>query len=326
MTARPRPNVDALAEAVLQGDRAHLARAITLIESRHPEDREPAQELLARVLPRTGDSQRIGITGVPGVGKSTFIEAFGIHRVDEGHRVAVLAVDPSSSVSGGSILGDKSRMNRLAQREEAFIRPSPAGAFLGGIGRRTRETMFLCEAAGFDIVLVETVGVGQSETLVSDMVDLFLVLMLPGAGDELQGIKRGVLELADLVAVNKADGDQLAAARFAQSEYSSVLRYTRGEVDGWRPRALCVSALTGEGLSELWVEMKRHRELLGSNGRLEQKRREQRRSWLRSLLTEAVLDAFHSRAGMAVQISEVEEAVMDGRMTAVQGVGRLLGT
>ena len=325
MTARLHPDIDGLTEAVLRGDRVHLAKAITLIESRHPEDAEPAQELLARLLPHTGASHRIGVTGVPGVGKSTFIEAFGLERVEEGRRVAVLAVDPSSSVSGGSILGDKSRMNRLAQREEAFIRPSPAGGSLGGVARRTRETVFLCEAAGFDIILVETVGVGQSEIVVADMVDLFLVLMLPGAGDELQGIKRGVLELADLVAVNKSDGDQLAAARIAQSEYSSVLRYTRGEVDGWSPRALCVSALTGEGLDELWERIQRHRGTLSANGRWEGKRREQRRSWLRSLLTEAVLDAFHSRPGTTARLGAVEDAVMEGRMTAVQGVRELLG-
>lgn len=325
MTGRPRPDTSALAEAVLRRERVYLARAITLIESRHPDDAEPAQELLARLLPHSGRSHRIGITGVPGVGKSTFIESFGLQRVEEGHRVAVLAVDPSSSVSGGSILGDKSRMDRLAQREEAFIRPSPAGASLGGVGRRTRETVFLCEAAGFDIVLVETVGVGQSETVVAGMVDLFLVLMLPGAGDELQGIKRGVLELADLVAVNKSDGEQLAAARIAQSEYSSVLRYTRGEVDGWSARATCVSALTGEGLEGLWKSIQRHRETLSANGRWEGKRREQRRSWLRSLLTEAILDAFHSRTGVANRLTEVEAAVMEGRMTAVQGVRELLG-
>ena len=324
MSGRGRPDIATLAAAVSQGDRVALARAITLIESRKPEDAESAQELLVTLLPRTGNSHRIGITGVPGVGKSTFIEAFGLQRVEEGRRVAVLAVDPSSSVSGGSILGDKSRMNRLAQREEAFIRPSPAGASLGGVARRTRETMLLCEAAGFDLILVETVGVGQSETVVADMVDLFLVLMLPGAGDELQGIKRGVLELADIVAVNKSDGDQLAAARIAQSEYSSVLRYTRGEVDGWAPKALCVSAHTGDGLETLWQRIEEHRATLEGNGRWEGKRREQRRSWLRSLLSESVLDRFYGRADVKTRLPEIEEAVMEGRMTAVQGAQELL--
>lgn len=321
-----RPDLAALANRVLARDRKTLAQAITLVESRRPQDATDAQELLGRLLPHTGGAHRIGITGVPGVGKSTFIEALGVQLIERGHRIAVLAVDPSSSVSGGSILGDKSRMHRLSQSDAAFIRPSPAGGSLGGVGRRTRETLLLCEAAGFDLVLVETVGVGQSETMVAEMVDLFLVLMLPGAGDELQGIKRGVLELADLVAVNKADGDQVAAARRAQSEYSAVLRYTRGEVDGWKARALCVSALTGEGLAELWALAREHRQILTANGRWETRRREQRRSWLHTLLSEAVLEEFRNRPTVRARLDAVEIAVMNGEVTAVQGVRTLLAS
>jgi LAO/AO transport system kinase len=247
-----------LEQGVREGNRTQLARAITLVESTKPDDREKAQELLQKLMPETGRAVRIGISGVPGVGKSTFIEAFGSMLCDKGHRVAVLAVDPSSARTGGSILGDKSRMAELAQNTNAYIRPSPNARTLGGVGRRTRESMLLCEAAGFDVVLVETVGVGQSETMVAEMVDFFLVLMLPGAGDELQGIKRGILELADAIVVNKADGDLLPKAREAQREYASALMYLSRRHEGWDPPALLASAKERTGLDELWEKIAEH--------------------------------------------------------------------
>ncbi|MEE9562590.1 MAG: methylmalonyl Co-A mutase-associated GTPase MeaB, partial [Thermoanaerobaculia bacterium] len=252
MQAESSVTVEDYVRGIQEFDRGILARAITLVESRKPEDMALAQELLVRLMAQTGDAVRVGITGVPGVGKSTFIDALGTRLIDDGHRVAVLAVDPSSSISGGSILGDKSRMPRLAAAAEAFIRPSPNALSLGGVTRRTRETMLLCEAAGFDVILVETVGVGQSETVVADMVDCFLVLVLAGAGDELQGIKKGIIELADLVAVNKADGDNLERAQLAKRDYAAALRYLGARPTSWEPRVVTVSGLTGAGMAELW--------------------------------------------------------------------------
>ncbi|MCD4750776.1 MAG: methylmalonyl Co-A mutase-associated GTPase MeaB [Thermoanaerobaculales bacterium] len=262
-------------------DRAVLGRAITLVESNRPEHHKKAQELLTTLLPDTGGAHRVGISGVPGVGKSTFIESFGSRLVDDGHTVAVLAVDPSSSRSKGSILGDKTRMERLSSLDGAFIRPSPTGGSLGGVGRKTRETILLCEAAGFDIVLVETVGVGQSETLVADMVDVFLVLMLSGAGDELQGIKRGILELADIIAVNKADGDNLLAAQRARTEYEGALRIFRppGHTP-WDPQVVTCSASSGAGLGEIWDLIEEHRRRFRAGGHLETMRSRQRLQWM----------------------------------------------
>jgi LAO/AO transport system kinase len=248
-TMQPRPlAINDLLRGIRERDRAVLGRAITLVESNKSEDRPPAQELLTRLLPLTGAARRIGISGVPGVGKSSFIESFGLRLVDQGHRVAVLAVDPSSSVSKGSILGDKTRMEELASSDGAFIRPSPTGGSLGGVARKTRESILICEAAGFDIVLVETVGVGQSETAVAEMVDFFLLLKLAGAGDELQGIKRGILELADLISINKADGDNIAPAERARAEFERALEILRPEGEhGWRPRVVTSSGHTGAG-------------------------------------------------------------------------------
>ena len=268
----PRQYVD----GVLGGDRVVLARAITLVESELPEDRGLAADVLDGVLPHSGRARRVGITGVPGVGKSTFIDTLGMHLVrDRGERVAVLTVDPSSPVSGGSILGDKTRMERLAMEDRAFIRPSPARGHLGGVARRTRETVLLCEGAGFENVLVETVGVGQSETAVRSMTDFFLLLMLAGAGDALQGIKRGIIEMADAMAVTKADGDNVAAAERARHEYASALHLFPASPDGWAPVVVTCSALTGAGIAELWAAVLEHRVQLEANGWFAVRRAEQ---------------------------------------------------
>jgi LAO/AO transport system kinase len=254
-----KPALQALAERVLDGDRRALSRAITLIESRRPDHQEQAEKLIERLLPATGKAVRLGISGTPGAGKSTFIEALGRRVIGEGQRIAVLAVDPSSRRSGGSILGDKTRMQRLAQAPEAFIRPSPAGHTLGGVTRRTRAAALACEASGFDLIVIETVGVGQSESAVADMVDCFLLLLAPGGGDELQGIKRGIVELADLVVVNKADGDLLAAASAARADYQAALHLLRPATPAWTPEVLTCSALHDQGIEEVWQAVQRHR-------------------------------------------------------------------
>ncbi len=322
-------DLDQLVASVRTGDRVQLARAITLVESGLAADQELAQEVIERILPYTGEAIRVGISGVPGVGKSTFIEALGTRLVARGHQVAVLAVDPSSTLSGGSILGDKSRMPDLARAPEAFIRPSPSAATLGGVARRTRESMLLCEAAGFDVVLVETVGVGQSETAVADMVDFFLVLMLPGAGDELQGIKKGILELADLIAVNKADGEQQALARTAVRDYSATLRYARRRSNPWKPRAVAVSARTGTGIDELWEIVLEHRAVLtaaaeaGEPGGLQDRRTDQLARWMWSLVEERLLGDFRAHPGVSAHLEEVETAVREGRSTPAKAVREL---
>jgi len=268
MAATAKADVKALAAGVRAGDRRALARAITLVESTRADHRAEANALLGALLPHAGKSVRLGITGVPGVGKSTFIEAFGLHVIGEGHRIAVLAIDPSSKRGGGSILGDKTRMEQLARSEAAFIRPSPAGTTLGGVARRTREAMLVSEAAGFDVILVETVGVGQSETAVADMVDMFLLLLAPAGGDELQGIKRGIVELADLLVVTKADGDLAAAAGRTQAEYQHALRLLRPTVAGWTPSVLLTSAATGKGIAEVWQAVGRYRAAVEKGGGL----------------------------------------------------------
>ncbi len=299
---------------------ADLARAITLVESTRSEDRTRAQELLQSVMSETGNAVRIGISGVPGVGKSTFIEAFGTMLCDAGHRVAVLAVDPSSARTGGSILGDKSRMAELAQNANAYIRPSPSAKTLGGVGRRTRESMLLCEAAGFDVVIVETVGVGQSETVVADMVDFFCVLMLPGAGDELQGIKRGILELADAVVVNKADGDLLGKARIARSEYASAIHYLTPRYPGWTPPAMLASALERTGLDELWTVIEEHRKTID----LDALRTDQLEHWWRSQMTEEVQRQFAENADVRADWERIRADVRAGKITPAQGAANLL--
>ena len=320
----PGLSVDEYAAGILAGDRSVLARAITLVESQAPAAFVTAQEVLGRVLDRTGRALRVGISGVPGVGKSTFIDALGVHLVQEGHHVAVLAVDPSSSISGGSILGDKSRMPRLSSLPEAFIRPSPSARSLGGVGRRTRETMLLCEAAGYDVILVETVGVGQSETMVSEMVDFFLVLMLPGAGDELQGIKRGILELADTIAVNKADGDNLPRAREAVRDYGSALRYMRRRSDVWEPTAVMVSALTGDGLAALWDLVEVHRSVTSEAGELDEVRRAQRLAWMWHVIEDRLIAAFRTDDDVNRSLGEMESAVLEGELTPTRGASLLL--
>ncbi len=320
---RKRLTVDQYVDGVRAGERGVLARAITLVESRLPSDYQLAQDVLARLQPLVGGARRVGITGVPGVGKSTFIESLGLSLCERGHRLAVLAVDPSSSLSGGSLMGDKTRMARLAQHERAYIRPSPSGLSLGGVTRRTRETMMLCEAAGFDVVFVETVGVGQSETVVADMVDFFCVLMLPGAGDELQGIKKGILELADVIAVNKADGDNVARAKRSRAEYAAALGYTRTKHPDWKPESVCVSGLTGDGLEDLWAIVERHRQVLGESGGLDQLRAEQRRRWMWAMIEDRLLTAF--REFRADALAEAERAVVAGSLNPTRAANELLG-
>lgn len=322
--ARPRLTLQDYVDGVLAGDRPVLARAITLIESRREADAALAQELLERLLPRTGHAVRVGITGTPGVGKSTLLDALGLSLIEKGHTLAVLAVDPSSTVSGGSILGDKTRMARLAVRSEAFIRPSPSAASLGGVTRRTRETMLLCEAAGFDVVLVETVGVGQSETAVADMVDHFVVLSLPNSGDELQGIKKGVLELADVLAVNKADGDAMAQASLALRELKAALRYLRPRFSEWRPRALKVSGFTGAGLDDLWQAVLDHRTALTATGRLAEVRQEQLRRWMWAMIEERLVTTFKADPAVRAKLDAVEGQVIAGSTTAPRAALELL--
>jgi LAO/AO transport system kinase len=321
---RARLSLDEYERGVRAGDRGVLARAITLVESRQPKDAELAQDLLARLLPETGRAWRVGITGVPGVGKSTFVDALGTQLCDAGHRVAVLAIDPTSSLSGGSILGDKTRMGRLSVAPNAFIRPSPSGLTAGGIARRTRETMLLCEAAGFDVVLVETVGVGQGETAVADMVDFFLVLALPGSGDELQGIKKGILELADGIAVNKADGDNAARARHALGDLLSAFKYLPRKRASWPTRAVATSGQTGAGLPELWQLVEEHRRVLEASGELAALRAEQQATWMWTLVRERLEHAFRAHSVVAVRLDELERDVRAGRVPATRAATELL--
>jgi len=320
----PRLALDAYEAGVTSGDRGVLARAVTLVESRDASDGELAQQLLHRVLPRSGGAHRIGITGVPGVGKSTFIDELGMRLIAAGKKVAVLAIDPTSQLSGGSILGDKTRMQRLALDPRAFVRPSPSGLSPGGVARRTRETILLCEAAGFDVVLVETVGVGQGETAVADMVDFFLVLVLPGSGDELQGIKKGVFELADALAVNKADGDGAARARIALGDLRSALRYLPRKQASWTPRAVAISGLTGAGLDELWALIEEHRATLEASGDLARLRAGQQRTWMWALIRERLDDVFRAHPAVAAALPRLEAAVQAGEITSTAAADELL--
>ncbi len=320
---RRKLDVAEYAAGVLACDRAVLGRAITLIESNAKKDQQLAQRLLVELLPHSGKSQRVGITGVPGVGKSTFIEALGSNLTAAGHRVAVLAVDPTSGVTGGSILGDKTRMTKLSRDERAFVRPSPSSGSLGGVGRKTRETMLACEAAGFDVILVETVGVGQSETVVSEMVDFFLVLMLANAGDELQGIKRGIMELADMIAINKAEADA-TAARNAKREYMSALRLMRGTHADWKPPVLTVSGLHNQGLDVLWEKITEFRALFTKNGQLEVRRREQMRRWMWSMVDDRVRAAVREHPEVATLVTRLERELIEGTTTATLGAEAIL--
>ncbi len=323
-TPKGRLSPSAYVEGVRKGDRSVLSRAITLMESRRPEDRKLAEEVLNALLPETGGAHRIGITGAPGVGKSTLIDRLGSHLIEQGHRLAVLAVDPSSVRSGGSILGDKTRMVRLAGSPAAYVRPSPSGGTLGGVARATREAILLCEAAGFDIIFVETVGVGQSEVMVAEMVDLFLLLLLPGAGDELQGIKKGVLELADVIAVTKADGDNLPRAREAARQIRSALRILEPPSPHWRPPVLLTSARTGAGLQELWQAIERHHATCRRTSAFRRRRRNQQVRWFHALLDARLEELLQEQPGVAELLPELEQAVADGRMTPTTAVERLI--
>lgn len=317
-------DVAEIADSVIAGDRRALAQAITLVESTREDHRVQAQDLLDRILPKTGRSTRIGVSGAPGVGKSTFTEVFGSYLTGIGKRVAVLAVDPSSKRSGGSILGDKTRMELLSRDPNAFIRPSPAGGTLGGVARRTREAMLLVEAAGFDVVLVETVGVGQSETAVADMVDLFMLLLSPGGGDELQGIKRGITELADLVVVNKADGDLKTAADQAVAEYTAALHMLRPRSAHWTPRVLQVSSLESRGLEEVWRGIEDYQAALSTAGEIEVRRADQAQAWMWSEIGENLMSAFKISPSVGKRLPVLEKQVAAGEISATAAARELL--
>ena len=317
-------SVEALAGQIRAGDRRALAKGITLVESTHPDHRQQAAQLLELLMPDTGNSIRLGISGVPGVGKSTFIEAFGNYLIERGHSVAVLAVDPTSAISGGSILGDKTRMETLAFAENAFVRPSPAGTTLGGVTRRTRESLLLCEAAGFDVILVETVGVGQSETAVADMTDMFLLLLLPAGGDELQGIKRGIMELADLVLVNKSDGERAESAEQTITDFSSALGFIRPRFSDWQPRVMACSALEHRGMEEAWEQVQEFCSTLSSQGELDRQRARQARAWLWSETAEALIADLRDHPRVKSLVPELEEAVTQGRLPATLAAQRLI--
>jgi LAO/AO transport system kinase len=309
------PDIHALAKDLRAGQRAALARAITLVESRRGDHQAAARELVQALLPHTGDAVRVGITGSPGVGKSTTIDALGMFLIERGHRVAVLAVDPSSARTGGSILGDKTRMARLASSDDAFIRPSPSSGTLGGVAAKTREAMLLCEAAGFDIVLVETVGIGQSETAVCDMTDFFLALMLPGAGDELQGIKKGLVELADMIAINKADGDNLKRANLAAADYRSALHILSPRSEHWHPPVETYSALCCTGLDRLWQKILDHRTAMTASGEFASRRREQQVKWMWSMLESRMMARLRADPAIRTRLKKMEAEVADGRVS-----------
>ena len=315
---------EALAKGVLEGNRRALARAITLVESTRDDQRAPASALLERLIPYAGNSIRLGISGVPGVGKSTFVEALGNHVIDTGHRVAVLTVDPSSAISGGSILGDKTRMELLSRRSEAYIRPSPAGDTLGGVTRRSREALILCEAAGFDVIIVETVGVGQSETKVADMTDMFVLLLLPGAGDELQGIKRGIMELADLILINKADDDLLALAGRTAADYRGALTLLHPRSANWKVEVQTCSARDGTGIAEAWKVALSHREMLDASGEFTARRAAQSRDWMWSDVSDNLITALQSDPQVRKQIPVLEAAASEGRIPPTVAARQLL--
>ena len=317
-----------LARGIRAGNRAVLARAITLIESKRADHQRAARKLVQELLPATGGAVRLGITGAPGAGKSTSIDALGTFLTGKGHKVAVLAVDPSSSRTGGSILGDKTRMARLASDPHAFVRPSPASGTLGGVAAKTRETMLLCEAAGYDVVMVETVGIGQSETAVADMTDFFLVLMLPGAGDELQGLKKGIVELADMIAVNKADNDNIQRAKLAAAEYRAALNILTPHSATWSPPVLTFSALTGNGIAELWAQVLTHKDKMTGSGELAARRREQQVKWMRTMLEERLSARLRGDPAVRAKLRQAEAAVAAGKLApalAVEEIAQLLG-
>jgi LAO/AO transport system kinase len=324
----PGPDLARLAEGIRAGDRALIARAITLVESKRADHRKAAHHLVQELLPDTGKALRIGITGAPGVGKSLTIDTLGSYLTGKRHRVAVLAVDPSSIRTGGSILGDKTRMARLAIDANAFVRPSPSSGTLGGVAAKTRETMLICEAAGFDVVLVETIGIGQSQTAVTDMTDFFLVLMLPGAGDELQGLKKGIVELADMLAVNKADGDNIPRAKAAAAEYRAALHILVPRSPNWTPPVVTYSALTGDGVAELWQQVLAHRERITVSGELMARRRDQQVKWMWAMLEERLFSRLKSDPALKAKLPRIEAAVGAGKlspMLAVEDIAQALG-
>jgi LAO/AO transport system kinase len=324
----PSPDIGRIAHDIRAGGRTVLSRAITLIESKRADHRRAAAALTQELLPSTGKAVRIGITGAPGVGKSTTIDGLGSMLTEAGHRLAVLAVDPSSQRTGGSILADKTRMARLASDMNAFIRPSPASGTLGGVAAKTRETMLLCEAAGYDVILVETVGVGQSEIAVADMTDFFLALMLPGAGDELQGLKKGIVELADLIAINKADGDNIARAKAAAAEYRAALHILTPRSPNWVPPVVTYSALTGDGIAALWRHVLEHREKLTASGELAARRGEQQVKWMWSMLEERLFAPLRSDRALKAALPRIEAEVVAGRLAAnaaVEQIADMLG-
>ncbi len=317
-------STDNLVSGIKAGDRRALARAITLMESTRPDHRKLAQSLLTELMPYTGKSIRIGISGVPGVGKSTFVEVFGNHIIDQGHRLAVLSVDPSSAITGGSILGDKTRMETLSRRLEAYIRPSPTGRTLGGVTRRTREAILLCEAAGYDVVIVETVGVGQSETAVADMTDMFVLMLLPGGGDELQGIKRGIVELADLILVNKADGDTETVAEQTATEYQHALRLLQPRSKQWKVPVLTCSAKAGRGVEEAWKTAEQFRQQRKRSSEFNARRSSQARSWLWSETTESILNEIRQHPAVKKRIPLLETEVASGKLPTSAAAAELI--
>jgi len=324
MPSRRNLTIEEYVDGVRGGDRTILGRAITLVESNAREHQQTAQEVLKRLLPHAGGAIRVGVTGAPGAGKSTFIEELGCLLTARDHRVAVLAIDPSSQLTRGSILGDKTRMERLAREPACFIRPSPSGGTLGGVARKSRETMLVCEAAGFDVVLIETVGVGQSEVAVRAMVDFFLLLMIPGAGDELQGIKRGVMELADALVINKADGDNVKRAEIARSDFEQALHYLMPATPGWTAPVRTCSALTGEGVAEVWEIVEEFRRSVGPSGVIERRREKQTLEWLHAMIAEHLVAGFREHPAVAAALPDVEKAVASGDLPATAAVDELL--
>jgi len=317
-------NMDALSAGVRRGDRRALARAITLLESTNPDHRRDADVLLASLLPYAGNAIRVGISGVPGVGKSTFIERFGLHVLAQHHKLAVLAIDPTSKRSGGSILGDKTRMEELSRHPDAFIRPSPAGDRLGGVSHRSREALIACEAAGYDVIFVETVGVGQSETTVADMTDLFLLLLLPGGGDELQGMKKGIVELADIVLVNKADGDLAKAANHAASDYQNAIHMLRPASDDWAVPVRTCSALTGDGIDDAWTLVEKWRDTMQSNGAFERNRQAQAQTWMWDTVRDGLETEMRAEMDRNGDLQKMAKSVAEGSLTASEAAKKII--
>lgn len=316
-------SIDELYDKVVEGSRRDLARAITLIESVKREDQKNAQFLLNRLMPRTGNSVRIGVSGVPGAGKSTFIETFGYMLCELGYKVAVLAIDPSSHVTGGSVLGDKTRMEQLSTHPNAYIRPSPSSGTLGGVHRKTRETMLLCEAAGFDVILIETVGVGQSETAVRNMVDFFILLALTGAGDDLQGMKKGIMETVDLIVVHKADGENKRLAKRTVREYKQILHFLRPATPGWESTAVPVSSYEKTGHDEVWKQITLFKEKVTASGYWEKRRQEQTKDWFQDMIHDRLIESFFQQPGRKDQVAELEEEILAGKLTVSLAVDQL---